>query len=298
VDSSGYTDSGDTYTTSGDINQFEITPSMADGDYYVRIWADDGTSASNTRSNNYQFSFTVTSVVKIYSISIEPDEGDPGVVVEPLSASNKTVNVTVVVANSTSIQTCNITIFNATTSYSSPVFFYSDGSIRNCVAGGTCQCFKEWNMSYWMNNGPWNVSVGINVTNGPSNFTSQNFTYNTLTAFDVNTSTITFTGVPGQIVNSNDAYPLQIKNSGNQILSFSLNGSNFVGLTSQNYIVRVNNATYNESVGGDFRQLTNSYYLAYPNIAGSGFINVWFRGYLPVGFPAQNYQSIVEVKGV
>ncbi len=295
VDSSGYTDSGDTYTTSGDINQFTIDPDLSDGTYYVREWTDDGTGSSNTRSDNYEYTFTVTSVIRIYSITIEPDEGDPGIVVDPLADLNKTVNVTVVVANSTTIDTCEIRIFNATSSYANPVFQYIDGTVQNC--GTMCECFKEWGMEYWRNDGSWNVSVDINVTNGPSNFTSQNFTYNALTSFDINTSTITFGGIPGQTVNSSDAYPLQIKNTGNQILDFSLNGSDFIGLGDASYVVRVNNATYNESVTGEFRQLTDDYYLAYSNTVGSGFVNVWFRAYLPVGFIEQGYQDVIEVKG-
>ncbi len=292
VDSGGYTDSGNTYTSSGDIDEFTITPDLSNGIYYVRQWANDNTGASNAHSNNYEYTFTVQAEISIESISIQPDEGDPGIIINPIENSNKTVNVTVTVDNSTDIDVCEIRIFNSSTSYTNPVFYYT-GVIQNC--GTTCDCFREWDMEYWRNDGDWNVSVYINVTNGVGNFTSQNFTYNILTSIDVNTSTITFTGIPDQTVNSIDAYPLEIKNTGNQVVDISLNGTDFTGMDDSSYVVGVGNATYNETTTGAFKQLTYDYVLIFENLSPAVARNLYFRAYLPVGFISQDYQSYIEI---
>ena len=294
VDSSSYTDSGDTYTTSGDISQFTITPDLADGTYYVRQWADDNTEASNSHSSNYEYTFTVNTKIIIESIQIQPDEGDPGILINPIANSNKTVNVTVTVDNSTTIDKCVISIFNSSMSYSNPVFYFTDGIIQNC--GPTCECFKEWDMEYWRNDGNWNVSVDINVTNGISNFTSQNFTYNSLSSIDVNISTITFSGIPNQTVNSTDAYPLQIKNTGNQIVNVSINGSDFQGVSDSNYVVVVSNSTYNQTETGEFEQLTHVYKLVFTDIHSAVSKLLYFRAYLPIGFLQQDYQNTIEFR--
>ncbi len=205
--------------------------------------------------------------------------------------SNKTVNVTVTVANSTTIDVCEIRIFNSTTSYSSPVFQYT-GTIQNC--GSTCDCFREWDMEYWRNSGDWNVSVDINVTNGASNFTSDNFTYWELIAMVVNTSTITFSGVPNQTVNSTDAYPLEIKNAGNQIFNVSLNGTDFTGLSNSSYVVGVGNSTYNDTETGSFTELTGAYEQVFDDLNPAEKRNLYFRAYLPIGFIQQDYQNSIE----
>jgi hypothetical protein len=294
VDSSGYTDSGNIYTTSGDINQFSIASELSDGTYYVRQWANDGTGATNARSNNYQYTFIVKADAIVQSMTIQPDEGDPGTIINPIENSNKSVNATIEISNSTVISSCQIKIFNSTTSYSSPVFSYA-GTIQNC--GSTCDCFKEWDMEYWRNDGQWNVSVDISLSNGGTNFTSQNFTYNSLTSINVNTSTITFTGVPDQTVNSIDAYPLEIKNTGNQLVDIKINGTDFQGLTNSNYVVGVGNSTYNETVTGNFDKLTNSAVQIFSNLAPSLIKNLYFRAYLPVGFINQDYQNYIEIRG-
>ncbi|MCX6814499.1 MAG: hypothetical protein NTY20_02535 [Candidatus Aenigmarchaeota archaeon] len=292
VDSSGYTDSGNTYATSGDISQFTITPDLADGTYYVRQWANDGTGASNSRSANYEYAFTVQAELTIESIQIQPDEGNPGVIINPVENSNKAVNVTVTVANSTTIHACEVRIFNSSTSYPSPIFLYQ-GTIQNC--GATCECFREWNMEYWRNDGEWNVSVYINVTNGVSNFTSQNFTYNTLTSIDVNTSSIIFSGIPEQTVNSTNSYPLQINNTGNQVVNINIKGSDFTGLSQPGYVVGVGNSTYNETSNGAYQQLTKNFVQVFGNLAPAGSKSLFFRAYLPAGFIQQDYQNTIEI---
>jgi len=291
VDSSGYTDSGNTYTTSGDIDQFTVTPELSDGTYYVRQWADDGTGATNSRSSDYEYTFTVSAQIIVESVQIEPDENDPGTVIYPHEDSNRTVNVTVTVTNSTGIDECDIRIFNSTESYSSPVKQVS-GVIQNC--GATCECFGGWDMEYWRNPGQWNVSVDINVTNGAANFTSENFTYEELTALIVNTSTITFSGVPGQTVNSSDAYPLQVKNAGNVAFDVELNGTDFTGLSNSSYVVGVGNSTYNETDTGSFRELSHTYTQIFSGMVPTETREIYFRTYLPIGFISQNYQNSIE----
>ena len=111
-------------------------------------------------------------------------------------------------------------------------------------------------MEYWRNPGTWNVSVDINLTTGVSNFTNATFIYDPFPQAVVNVSTINFTGLPGQTVNSTNAFPLNVSNIGNQRLDIYINGTDFVGEEQIDKIVGVSNATYNETVTGIFRKLT------------------------------------------
>ncbi|MEM5871394.1 MAG: hypothetical protein QW051_00810 [Candidatus Aenigmatarchaeota archaeon] len=291
VDSNGFTDNGNIYTTSGDISEFTIPIELSDGVYYVRQWADDQTGASNSRSQNYEYTFTVKAKVAIVSMEISPDEGDPGIVVNPVEASNKSINVTVRIANSTSIHTCEIRIFNSTGSYQQPIFKYF-GTIQNCSS--TCDCFKEWEMEYWRNYGDWNVSVFVNVSNGAKNFTSLNFTYNILISINANVSNIIFVGIPDQTVNSTNAYPMGIQNTGNQIVNISVKGDDFVGLSNPNYIVGVGNSTYSEYENGIYKSLSKSFERIFENLSPSQNRTMFFRAYLPLGFLSQIYQNTIE----
>ena len=259
------------------------------------IWANDSQSNMNSSMGLSEHCFNVVaeeSVLTIESINIQPDEGNPGIIINPVESSNKTANVTVTVTNSTSIDTCEVRIFNSSMSYSNPVFLYT-GTIQNCAA--TCDCFREWDMEYWRNDGDWNVSVYMNLTTGVGNFTSQNFTYNSLFSITVNTSTITFTGIPEQTVNSTDAYPLEIKNTGNQLVNISIKGTDFTGISWPSYIVGVGNSTYNETANGAYQQLTNSYVQVFEDLAPAVAKNLFFRAYLPVGFIQQDYQNTIEI---
>jgi hypothetical protein len=292
VDSSGYTDSGNVYTASGDISQFTVSSELADGTYYVRQWADDQRGATNSRSSNYQYTFTVKAQMTIVSIDIMPDDGDPGILINPVEGSNKRVNVTLRVANSSRIDSCDVRIFNSSAGYSNPVFRYQ-GIIQNC--GATCDCFREWDMDYWRNDGEWNVSVYINATNGAGNFTSKNFTYNALIAINVNTSNVVFSGIPEQTVNSINAYPMSVNNTGNQIVNMNIKGTDFTGLNNASYVVGVGNSTYNETSGGAYQQLTKNFVRIFDNVSPAGSKTLFFRAYFPIGFIQQDYQNTIEL---
>jgi hypothetical protein len=292
VDSSGYTDSGDTFATSGDISQFTVSTELADGTYYVRQWADDQRGATNSRSSNYQYTFTVKVQMTILSADILPDDGDPGILINPVEGSNKRVNVTLHVANSSRIDACDVRIFNSSASYSNPVFRYQ-GIIQNCVS--TCECFMEWNMDYWRNEGGWNVSVYVNATNGAGNFTSKNFTYNALFAIDLNTSNVIFSGIPEQTVNSTNAYPMLVNDTGNMVVNISIKGTDFTGLNNASFAIGVGNSTYNESSNGVFQQLTKNFVRIFDNLPPTGSKTLFFRAYLPVGFIQQDYQNTIEM---
>jgi len=121
--------------------------------------------------------------------------------VTPLEGSNRTMNVTVNVQNSTTINSCTVRIFNATGSYLNPTMSFT-GTIRNI--GSQIQCNCTWNMEYWRNPGQWNVSVNMTLSTGISNFTSKNFTYIKLVSLDINVTGKMDCGTwyPGERVNS------------------------------------------------------------------------------------------------
>jgi len=262
--------------------------------YCGRVYANDSAGNLNL-SSSMCITVNLTSeggTITIESIAIQPDEGNPGIIINPVENSSKAVNVTVTVTNSTSIDACEIRIFNSSMSYSNPVFLYT-GTIQNC--GATCDCFKEWDMEYWRNDGDWNVSVYINLTTGVGNFTSENFTYNALTSISVNTSTITFTGIPEQTVNSTNAYPLEIKNTGNQMVNISIKGTDYAGLVNSSYVVGVGNSTYNETANGVYQQLTYNYVQIFEDLTPAGTKSLFFKAYLPAGFIEQDYQNTIEI---
>jgi len=58
IDSSGYTETGDQYTSSGDTDSFTSDSlSGGAGTYYVSMWADDNTGADNSHSDYYNWTF-------------------------------------------------------------------------------------------------------------------------------------------------------------------------------------------------------------------------------------------------
>lgn len=283
--------------------------SKASDENRIRLWKHDGSSWSYVSSsvnaiNNYvygnitsfsDFGIFEDTQLTINSITILPDDGDPGTVVNPVEGSNKTVNVTVEFSNNTWIDSCYVRIFNSTATYESPVYGPLLGTIQNCV-DENCECFVEWDMEYWRNSGEWNVSANISVESGLTNFTSANFTYNELTAMNINTTTITFNGSAGQTVNSLDAYPMQVKNTGNQLFNLSLNGTDFTGQTYSEQIIDVENAIYNETISGTFKPLTKIYEDVFDDILPVAEKLLYFRGLIPLGYKQQTYQGYIEFK--
>jgi hypothetical protein len=166
----------------------------------------------------------------------------------------------------------------------------------------------HWNDSYF--NGSidevklWNrvlsdAEINASYNSGTvRNFTSQNFTYNSLSAIDINVSTINFTGLPGETVNSTSAYPLSIKNTGNVKVNVSINGSDFIGETDPSYIVGIGNVSYNESETGNFINLTHDYALVFSFLNPAEERYLYFKAYIPTGFLPQFYNNTIGTKKV
>jgi len=220
----------------------------------------------------------------------------PSGVVNPIENSTIIMNVTVNVTNSTNLDKCIIKIFNASGSYQNPTI----GPIQGTIGFLTPKtyCFGSWNMEYWRNPGEWNVTVWINLTTGTINTTSQNFTYNELVSAISNVTYVNFSGLPGQTVNSISAYPMSIKNGGNVKVNVSINGTDLKGETDQTRIIIVRNITYNETTTGVFRSLNYSYHMVFPFLTQTQEKNIYFRVFIPIGFPAQYYNNTIEIKGV
>jgi len=210
--------------------------------------------------------------------------------VPPIAGGNRQMNVTVIVKNSTTINTCSIRIFNSSGSYSNPTIGPLSGTFR--TVGSQIQCYRLWDMEYWRNSGQWNVSVSLSDT--VSNFTSKNFTYASLVSLDINVSTIDFSGYPGDRVNSINSYPLGINNTGNTVLTVSINGTDFVGQTDANYKIRVNNITYSKDKSV-FTQLMSNQQLIYSNLYPKDNKPIYFNMSIPIGYLNQNYQNNINI---
>jgi len=254
-------------------------------------------TANFTRANytpsfdSYYVNVTEWRYLVIESIQIQP-QGD----IQPISGGNVRMNVTVnVTTNTTPISVCEVRILNSTDTYSNP----SKGPLSGLIqtTGSKVQCFQEWYMEYWRNPEQlkWNVSVKMNLTAGINNFTSQNFTYKGLADIVVNVSTINYTGAPGQTVNSYNAYPLSINNTGNLKVDVFLNGTDFIGTPNSGYVIGVGNASYNESTTGTFINLTYNPGLVFKSVFPAQVKYLYFRAYLPLGFIGQNYTNFIRV---
>ncbi|MDI6826519.1 MAG: hypothetical protein QMD36_05050, partial [Candidatus Aenigmarchaeota archaeon] len=234
----------------------------------------------------------------IDSIEIKPIDFPPDNV-NPIAGGNVRMNVTVNITNSTHMDPnnpCTVRIFNATGSYSNPTLGPWLGTIQK--VGTQWQCFQGWEMEYWRNPGRWNVSVNLSLWTGVSNFTSKNFTYNSLYAWSDNVTIINWTGLPGQTVNSSNSYPMLVNNTGNMELDIEINGSDFIGQSNPSYVIGIKNASFsNTTPPSTFYSLTKT-----PQFMISLGVRevkyIYFRAYLPVGFISQYYNNNIVMSSV
>jgi len=154
-------------------------------------------------------------------------------------------------------------------------------------------------MEYWRSAGDYNVSVDVNMTNGIDDNDNSSFYYNSLKAHKISVSSIFFSSMPGQEVNSSNAYPLSVKNVGNLILNISLKSTDFVGVTNPSYIIGVGNITYNSTEYGDYYPLSLNFanLSSMENLIPTQERNLYFRGYAPVGILSQEYNANVTFRG-
>jgi parallel beta-helix repeat protein len=217
--------------------------------------------------------------------------------VDPISGGNRQMNVTVNFKNSTTVNTCLITIFNSTMSYSNPT-----KSIPGTIwkLGSQMQCYGLWYMEYWMNPDKWNVSVNLSDSISISNFTSKNFTYNELYAWNDNitTNNINWAGLPGQKVNSSNAYPMMINNTGNTKLDININGNDFIGQYDSNYIIGVGNVSFgNTTPSFTFYNMSKTLQFMI-NLSVKQVKYVYFRSYIPKGFISQQYNNSINMSSI
>jgi len=238
-------------------------------------------------------------LVNITSITILPDadEFTNGTQINPLEESNVTVNIVVNITNTTAVDTCLIRVFNSSDSYSSPTKGPYVGVISSM--NNVTQCLVNFSMEYWRSAGDYNVSVDVNMTNGIDDNDNSSFYYNSLKAHKISVSSIFFSSMPGQEVNSSNAYPLSVKNVGNLILNISLKSTDFVGVTNPSYIIGVGNITYNSTEYGDYYPLSLNFanLSSMENLIPTQERNLYFRGYAPVGILSQEYNANVTFRG-
>jgi parallel beta-helix repeat protein len=279
--------------TDGQSNQvtFQVN-ATSKGDYKIDVnFTSDLQGVENNTDDSYiRVKDLTDEYLIVNSIEIKPSSS-----FNPISSGNVTTNVTVNITNSTYMHptdNCTVRIFNTSDSYSSPTIGPLPGRIQK--SDSQWQCFCGWNMEYWQNPGPWNVSVDLKLWMGLSNFTSKNFTYGSLYAWNDNITTgcINWTGLPGQTVNSSNAYPMRVNNTGNEKLSLYVNGTDFVNGQS---IIGVRNASFsNISSSGPYYNLNKSLQLMI-NISVKEVKDVYFRVYIPLGFINQQYNNTINI---
>jgi len=92
---------------------------------------------------------------------------------------------------------------------------------------------------------------------------------------------------------ASDAYPLTVRNTGNKLINISLSGGAFSGVTNNSYSVGVGNMSYSETTSS-FTNLTASAQQIY-QLGILQTKNIYFKGYLPYGVMAQDYQANINI---
>lgn len=150
--------------TSGWSNVTKILNKTAGSLIQWQVYANDTTDNWNVSD---MFSFVTRShYIDVKSTELSYWDTDHWVTDDPLSVnpiagSNRLMNVTVVVDNSTPFNTCPIRIFNSLDAYSNPSIGPFLGTISR--ADTRFKCEGIWNMEYWRNpeDNNWNVSVDL-----------------------------------------------------------------------------------------------------------------------------------------
>jgi parallel beta-helix repeat protein len=274
----------------GDSKQINfIVNATSKGDYKIDVnFTSDFQGVENNTDDSYiRVKDLTDEYLIVNSIEIKPSSS-----FNPISSGNVTTNVTVNITNSTYMHptdNCTVRIFNTSDSYSSPTIGPLPGRIQK--SDSQWQCFCGWNMEYWQNPGPWNVSVKLTLWNGLNNFTSKNFTYGSLYAWNDNITTgcINWTGLPGQTVNSSNAYPMLINNTGNTKLNISINGSDFI---NGPYVIGVGNASFSNYTINTFYNLSKTPQFMI-NLSVLEVKYIYFRAYIPIGFISQQYNNSI-----
>ena len=265
---------------------------------YAALYAPNGSIVENINGSlmeaSYNFTYASTAQVNITSITITPDDDEitDGFQINPLEDSNKTITLIANVTNSSAIDTCLVRIWNSSDSYASPTLPLVTGTIQQ--TGTQTQCNATWNKEYWRNSGDWNISVDINITDTVADQENSSYYYNVLTSHEVNDSSILISGLPGQLINSSNAYPLTIRNTGNNLINISIKGTDFVGVDNSSYSIGVGNFSYSETAAA-FTNLTSAYVTVY-QLSIQEIKDVYFRGYIPYGTKAQDYQANISIK--
>jgi len=247
-----------------------------------------------TGSSIYQFA--TTSAVVGQTITLDSITIAPSGVIQPTEGGLTSMNVTVNITNSTTIDKCLVYIFNSTDTYPTTVSKSYTGTIQK--TGSTIQCYQAWNMEYWRNTGTWNVSAKVNLTTAENNFTSATFTYNGLTSLTINSTYITFSGTAGQTgLHSTDAYPMSLNNTGNTKFNITISGND---LTLNGNIIKVGNVTYCDTEGGSYTAITGSavQITAMNNLNPEEKRYIYFRGNVPTGFTAGDYTGTISLTAV
>jgi hypothetical protein len=206
--------------------------------------------------------------------------------VEPFINANVTMNATTYIANNSLITNCIVRVYNT-----SQLVFTPSPSILP----GPIRCFAPWNMDYWRNAGVWNVTVNITTSNGSNKMTFKSFTYNSLKASIIIPTMINFTGDPGQTVQSSNAFPMTIKNVGNEIYNISIKGTDYIGKSNNLFRIKVTNSTINQTSIGIFTPLIYSLQTLYIDAYPRYVKEIYFKTFIPQSIPSQDYEANVTI---
>jgi hypothetical protein len=188
------------------------------------------------------YAYTVeASTFAVTNLTISPDDdpGTPGVQVNPVSCSNKTITINMSFSGYPS--SCNVSLFDSAHSFASPNYvptFTMNGN--NCVA--------TQDLTYYNLNGTWNATTQTN--NGAVVTNSTTFTYNGLESISLSNTPIQFSsGYPDDSVNATagNGYPMNVTNCGNLIYPVYVSGTNMTGQTDAAYHIPVGNILYGNS---------------------------------------------------
>ena len=229
--------------------------------------------------------------VEVKSINLTPDDNElvGGVQINPFEGSQRVINISAHILNTTTVSNCTVRIYNETNT--SNVFASLDGNV-----GTDTICSASFDLQYWYNPGDWEVEVYAEAgTNNSSNSTS--FYYNELIGESISTDSILFVGSPGDTnISASNAFPMIVNNTGNVPINLSLKGTDFIGVSDTNYTIGVRNSTYSLNANSGYERLGYNSSHLFTELMPRSTLEVYWKGKIPQGIMSQDYQSTITIK--
>jgi hypothetical protein len=249
---------------------------MLEGVFTARFYCND-TAGNMNASQTITFTMNNPPVVGVIDVPSP---------VDPVESSTATVDASVNVTDGDfDTGTCTLRYPNTTIK---ATLIATETVLSPTLTGLNC----SFTLQYYEPAGSYQVSFFANDTYGNNDTNQTTFTYNSLTAYDLNTNSLNF----GTLSTGQSATrTFDIENTGNAGLSSSINASNLTGTT---YQIDVSSFQFdNESTFTNATTMTTSYqFLRSTDVLETG--TAYIRLTIPAGTQDDTYTGTISVRTV